>query len=232
MRVLTGVFLAGVAALTMSAAGDAAVLSFTGTGEGTCGPTACVQDQAIAQTYGDTTGINVSYRTVTGFGSTTASATGAAVKWFPNSYANVDNVAIVSPGAVGEITFTSNDSAQLVTLSSFKIATWATSIGPAWVRIYDLSATPTLLWSYDIPSAAGAAIVANQAQVGGLRLQFGAAPSASGKTIAIDDITYSGGGPAQNISAAPEPVTWAMMVGGFGLIGASARRKRARRLAY
>lgn len=39
--------------------------------------------------------------------------------------------------------------------------------------------------------------------------------------VAFDNVTY-----ASSVSAVPEPATWAMMVGGFGLAGAAARRTR------
>lgn len=47
-----------------------------------------------------------------------------------------------------------------------------------------------------------------------------------------DDILYSGGGTVYAIygsalnGAVPEPATWAMMITGFGLVGASMRRRR------
>ncbi|MBS0502583.1 MAG: PEP-CTERM sorting domain-containing protein [Proteobacteria bacterium] len=38
---------------------------------------------------------------------------------------------------------------------------------------------------------------------------------------------YSAHSQSQVLSAVPEPATWAMMIGGFGVVGASMRRKRA-----
>lgn len=37
---------------------------------------------------------------------------------------------------------------------------------------------------------------------------------------------YSANSQSQVLSAVPEPATWAMMIGGFGVVGASMRRKR------
>ncbi len=42
--------------------------------------------------------------------------------------------------------------------------------------------------------------------------------------LAVDDISFQGPSPA----AVPEPATWAMTIGGFGLIGSAMRRRRQR----
>jgi hypothetical protein len=50
----------------------------------------------------------------------------------------------------------------------------------------------------------------------------------------VDNITYdfgAAGSGSFNFEVAagvPEPATWAMMIGGFGLIGAAARRRKTR----
>lgn len=41
------------------------------------------------------------------------------------------------------------------------------------------------------------------------------------------------GGFSYNVAAVPEPATWAMMIGGFGMVGAAMRRRKAQvRVAY
>lgn len=47
--------------------------------------------------------------------------------------------------------------------------------------------------------------------------------------IVFDDLTFGSDAPGAQ-AAIPEPATWAMMIAGFGMIGATARRRR-RRLA-
>ncbi len=41
--------------------------------------------------------------------------------------------------------------------------------------------------------------------------------------------TYTSGNVIENPSAAPEPMTWAMTIAGFGMVGATLRRKAAKR---
>ncbi|UTP39166.1 PEPxxWA-CTERM sorting domain-containing protein [Phenylobacterium sp. LH3H17] len=52
---------------------------------------------------------------------------------------------------------------------------------------------------------------------------------------AVDNFSYSFGSSTSNfdfeVSAVPEPATWAMMISGFGLAGASLRRRRTAALA-
>jgi hypothetical protein len=43
---------------------------------------------------------------------------------------------------------------------------------------------------------------------------------------------FPGGEIRGNLAAVPEPATWAMMIGGFGIVGMMARRRRAVRVTY
>jgi hypothetical protein len=56
---------------------------------------------------------------------------------------------------------------------------------------------------------------------GGPRL-VGAVFASSGKAFEFDNLAFA---------AVPEPATWAMLIGGFGLVGATSRRRRLRMLA-
>ena len=48
----------------------------------------------------------------------------------------------------------------------------------------------------------------------------------SGQTYEASDFT------SLSVNAVPEPAAWAMMIGGFGLIGSAARRRVTTRIAY
>lgn len=52
------------------------------------------------------------------------------------------------------------------------------------------------------------------------QLNFRTSVGAEGTVAYIDDVSYSVS------NAVPEPASWAMMLGGFGLLGAAARRRR------
>ena len=57
------------------------------------------------------------------------------------------------------------------------------------------------------------------------------AVAAYGKPFASrDELLYfreHGSLPGSDVGAVPEPATWAMMIGGFGLVGAAMRRRAA-----
>jgi hypothetical protein len=79
------------------------------------------------------------------------------------------------------------------------------------------------VFSYLGTNASGASYAPNTAYFSGpLTFQF---KSSSGAPV-IDDFTFDVRA-ISSIGAVPEPVTWAMMLSGFGLIGTSMRRRSA-----
>lgn len=63
-----------------------------------------------------------------------------------------------------------------------------------------------------------------------LRWSFASDASIQGLGVKFDNISVTGEALAPT-PGVPEPTTWAMMIGGFGLVGASLRRREARRAA-
>jgi hypothetical protein len=77
-----------------------------------------------------------------------------------------------------------------------------------------LGSTLTTSWdSGYLQSGFGPLLPTNQ-------LNFRTSVGADGLVAFVDDVSYS-------VGAVPEPATWALMIGGFGLVGAAARRRKA-----
>ena len=111
------------------------------------------------------------------------------------------------------------------------LSVWAHRVAQSvsWFKRYPLSppSSTTLrlsllvltLWSY---SASAATI--NVTTNAGLRLQWGP----DGYNGGIDNLSFSTA--LVEPGAVPEPATWAMLIGGFGAIGATMRRRGPRAL--
>ena len=65
----------------------------------------------------------------------------------------------------------------------------------------------------------------------GTKVTFGFSDSSSKVYSFVDDAADGAGLKLNLSSAVPEPATWAMMIAGFGMIGAMVRRRRAAALA-
>ncbi len=65
----------------------------------------------------------------------------------------------------------------------------------------------------------------------GTKVTFGFSDSSSKVYSFVDDAADGAGLKLSLSSAVPEPATWAMMIAGFGMIGAMVRRRRAAALA-
>ena len=65
----------------------------------------------------------------------------------------------------------------------------------------------------------------------GTKVTFGFSDSSSKVYSFVDDAANGAGLKLSLTSAVPEPATWAMMIAGFGMIGAMVRRRRAAALA-
>lgn len=77
--------------------------------------------------------------------------------------------------------------------------------------------------SFDISGGTGAAFLSNGNALYSVSLTSGAATSIG--TVAGAPLS------GLTVGSVPEPATWALMIGGFGLVGASVRRQRAAAVA-
>lgn len=79
-----------------------------------------------------------------------------------------------------------------------------------------------------VPPAAitGALPTPYNGQVLGIRLKYDLSPNAGGVAFAMGSLGAPGYVTFSSVSAVPEPAAWALMIGGFALVGAAARRRR------
>lgn len=103
--------------------------------------------------------------------------------------------------------------------------------------------TYNLVFSFSSNNAAGAGTFGGNVSVGTINSNFshingdpfstftGSFVGTGSDTLTFTSLTNQNNGgvvlDAISVSAAPEPATWLMMIAGFGIIGASLRRKRA-----
>lgn len=144
---------------------------------------------------------------------------------------SLDNVNFNGGGSLTG-TFTTSD--DLSTLLDFSISTTANDYG--WFgnfsgATYTLADAASVLWSSTYGLSAG--FLSPLSQIG---LLFASPLTADGTQLALSDETvvkWNGGirfatsGTVSPLAGAvPEPTTWAMMIVGLGLVGASMRRRK------
>lgn len=88
------------------------------------------------------------------------------------------------------------------------------------INLYDMS---SLLISSTLVHASSTPEVVKLDQAGVQKVEFSFTGAPGGNTwYEVSDVSYDLGG------GVPEPAVWALMIGGFGLVGASLRRRRPR----
>jgi hypothetical protein len=190
---------------------SAAVLTFD-RASACAGP--CVNYAAISQSYGDTAFMDVSYSARADFGNTALISSDAY--FWDNGYGDLTDVVYGGFGNsdVLEITFTALNGTALK-LNSFDSAGYPNVNRDTSVRFYDLSYN--LLDGFDFVAPGTGRFSYSCADctiTGGFIIQLGP----DGYNVGLDNI---------NVTAVPEPGSWAMMIAGFGLTGAALRRRRA-----
>lgn len=178
----------------------------------------CSDGAGISQSYGDSSTVDVQYRSLSGQGNSSEDYSG--LSYWNGGYGDLSDVIWGGNGdlsGVPEIRFVASGG-QLVTLNSFDMAGWYGDYRSS-ARVYDLA--------YNLLFDTGAVLAPSQGHLsftpgvsnaGGLILQWGP----SGYNAGLDNISFSftGGG------AVPEPATWALMILGIGAVGASLRRRQ------
>ncbi|MBC2669147.1 PEPxxWA-CTERM sorting domain-containing protein [Novosphingobium piscinae] len=205
--------MATAAAWLATAPAQAAVLDFSGD---ICGVSAtfesCGNGSVLNQGYGDIAGqLDVIYSGLFRWGS---------------GYNGTTDVAYAGQNVAGEI-FLSPLSGFSVTLNSLSLHSWLSANRNTSLVIRDgsntLLAGPGAL-SFGTTYNSGSL---NLTSTNGLKIQWG--PDAF--NVGIDNVAFTVQATQTN-GAVPEPSTWAMMLVGFGAVGAALRRRQQVQLRY
>ena len=170
----------------------------------------------IPQTYGDTNMVDVSYRAIN-------TSTGAATNGlfaFASGYGDLHDVVFGGTNSstfLAEITLTAKHGAKIA-LDSFDLASFGGARNSP-VTIRDLYGNLLASWTAHT-NATHLSWTAGTDYLDGIVLRWG--PDAY--NVGLDNLTYS-------VLPAPEASTWAMMVAGFGLLGAGMRKRKQPALA-
>ena len=185
-----------------------------------CGAVICAPGDLISQDYGDQADLDIAYVARAGPGNTTALPAG--VRYWDSGYSNFNDVAFAGDDsdAVIEITFTPRNGAEFQLYWAYLGGVQANN-PLASLRLYDLAYAT--LFDYRAGNVGPLGVAYGFSGIGtysGFILQIGP----NGHDVGVDRLTYL----VNSVQpAVPEPATWAMLVAGFGLIGAALRRRPA-----
>ena len=177
----------------------------------------------LGQDCCDVPGLDLSFRGVDSVGNG-ATALSSLTFWRSGvagySYGDLGDVVYVGPAApVGEIRFDVLGSNRL-TLNSIDFGSGQNDARASQVNVFDLSFNLLFSSSFTVPAAGHSTVLlGGLSNTQGLILQFGP----DGYEVAIDNIAYD---LSPLTAGVPEPASWAMLITGFGLTGAMARRRR------
>lgn len=206
---------ASLAASLLAAAGraDAAVvlLDFT---DAPCSSSGSLC--AISQDYGDQAGVDVSYRTVR----TTGDSNSAAFYW-SGKYGDLDQVLYAGSDGrnyYGEVVFRAASGYKL-SLLDFDYAGFGGG-RTAPFQVLDLDGNVLANWTGSAPSTGHKTASVNTEYLDGVVLRWGP----DSYNVAVDNIRFDLLAPVT--TDVPEPSAWALMLLGFGGMGATLRRRR------
>lgn len=205
------------------------MLDFAGNICGVSGDQTCFNGAVIGQTYGDTAGVDVSSAVVVSGTDVVAGSIG----YWGSGYGNLNGIAYGIPGSgiSGSFTFAPNAGYE-VRLLDFAAGCFGGRTSCATVDYLVTAGGATLesgsAVSTNFPGSAVVALNTAWASTP-ISLRWGPDLFYTG----LDNIRFewraidNGGG----MPAIPEPASWAMLIAGFGLTGAVARRQRQRSVA-
>jgi hypothetical protein len=207
----------GTLAFGLLGSGVAHATLLTFNGNICTGGTACTNSAFIDQSYGDGTGIDVTYRHRVGSGNTVADE--PSLKFWNTGYGDLTNVAwggsTEVPG-VAEIRLTPL-SGFTVTLNSFDFGPWVVSQNTQYT-IFDGAYNVLFTNSIVVPGGGHSHLTPGLSNPNGLILQWN-----NPYNVALDNFDFTVASPEP--SPIPEPAT-ALLLGSGILVLARSRRRR------
>lgn len=200
------------------------VLTFDGNICGPAGNQVCTDGAEIGQGYGDGTGVNVSYRALTAGGGTEQ----PQLNFWQGGYGDLVRVIYGNTSFASEITFAALAGYE-VALIGFDAACYLdrASCRAIPYSVSELGGSAVASGTASPPIGASAAVTLNTAySTSGFTLRWGPDSFNGG----LDNIAFD----VRAVTAAPgvpEPATWAMMIVGFGAVGATLRRRHETKAA-
>jgi hypothetical protein len=210
--------IAAAAAIGASSAAQAVTYTLTFDANVACGSVVCSNFTPIDQGYGDTALVDVSYQSVANPGESNWIAD---VFYWDTGYGDLVGNAwggLNDSQGAAQIIFTPA-AGYKVTLVSLDIAGWLFTDRDSQSSLYD-SSYNLIAWtgaftapgSGHLPLNCGGAFCTRP----GLVLEWG--PNAY--NAGVDNVVFM-------VTKVPEPASWALMIGGFGMVGSALRRRRS-----
>jgi hypothetical protein len=176
----------------------------------------CGNGTPILASYGSTGDVAIVWSSRSAPGNSTALASN--VFFWNLNYADLVDVAYAS--SVGQAIFTVA-AGKTLTLDSVDVGGWPNVNRNSGVRVYDLDWNLLFDGAPVFPGTTALNVPLGISSTTGLIFQWGP----DGFNGGIDNLTFTVAGPAG--PAIPEPGVWAMLIAGFGLVGAASRRRAA-----
>ena len=174
--------------------------------------------QAIVANFGSIGGVTLTYSTLSGIGNSTVTGNPWRLWGFGpgNAYGGTTAAYVEGgQGIVGQIKFTVNTPGTRLRLDSVSVGGFGRTRADTVVRVLDLG--------YNELYTSGSFVSGSDAPVSKLP---GLAPTTTGLILEFGPDALTNGVTSLTYTAVPEPAMWAMMIAGFGLVGAARRRQR------